>query len=550
MGRCETIAGGTYRLARWAAILLAASLAGCSGLRQWWDNGFKVGPDYTAAPAQVAEGWRDAGDPRLNARTEGDGCWWTVFCDPALNRLIEAACRQNLSLRGGRLSDSRVACGARHRGQQPLRAKAGNDLAVLAQPLQHQRLSLRRLPHPEGLRRLVDGLRRGLGIRHLGALPPGGGSGRRGPGRPGRDYDDILVLLQAEVAANYIQLRTIQQRIALTRENLDLQAKTLRLVELRYGKGLIERAWTWIGPGPRRPSRSRSCRRFEIGPAASGESAVHADGHAARRSAPLLASGGSIPAAPPEVIVGIPADLLRRRPDVRRAEREAAAQSARIGIAQAEFYPHIALTGTITLEAQNLSQVFRGSSLAGTVGPGFRWNILNYGRIANDVRAQDARFRQAVAQYQESVLKAHEETENAHRRLPARAGARSESLETAATATDQAVKLAMLQYEKGLVDYQPVLDTQRDLVRQQDAVAESRGHSWPWTWSPCTRRWPAAGRCDWPATRAGCPSSLKRPAASRPGRFLRSPRSNRCRPPRPRVDSGPVARAAASAPAK
>jgi len=120
-----------------------------------------------------------------------------------------------------------------------------------------------------------------------------------------------------------------------------------------------------------------------------------------------------IPTAPAQVAVGIPADLLRRRPDVRRAERQAAAQSARIGIAASEFYPRIAITGTISLDAEQFSDVFSGSSLAGRVGPGFQWNILNYGRIANSVRAEDARFQQAVIGYQNTVLMANKEVEDA-----------------------------------------------------------------------------------------------------------------------------------------
>ncbi len=462
-----------YRPARWAVILLTASLAGCSGLRQWWENGFKVGPNYTPPAVQAAEGWREAGDPQLNARAAVDGCWWTVFGDPALNGLIEAACRQNLSLRGAGflILESRAQ-----------RSIAAANLFSQKQEMisQYLRSRFSANAYPFGVFPIRKDYNDGsIGFDAAWEFDVWGRFRRAVEAADAaldaqvENYDDMLVLLQAKVAANYIQLRTLQQRIVLTRENLQLQRNTLRLVELRYGKGLISELDV---------DRARA-------QAAATESLLPPLETAVRQAenrlcvlmgrlpgdlAPMLAAGGSIPAAPPEVIVGIPADLLRRRPDVRRAERQAAAQSARIGMAQAEFYPHLALTGTITLEAQNLPQLFEGSSLAGMVGPGFRWNILNYGRIANDVRAQDALFRQAVTQYQESVLKAHEETENAIVAF-LREQQRSESLRTAATATGQAVKLAVLQYDKGLVDYQPVLDTQRELVRQQDGVAESNG---------------------------------------------------------------------------
>ena len=111
-------------------------------------------------------------------------------------------------------------------------------------------------------------------------------------------------------------------------------------------------------------------------------------------------------------MVGIPAELLRRRPDVQQAERVAAVQSARIGIAEAEFYPHIAITGTIGVQTQNFSNLFNSQSLVGQIGPGFNWNLLNYGRIQNNVLAQDARFQQAVLTYRDTVLRANEEVEN------------------------------------------------------------------------------------------------------------------------------------------
>ena len=121
---------------------------------------------------------------------------------------------------------------------------------------------------------------------------------------------------------------------------------------------------------------------------------------------------GPIPAAPPEVAIGIPADLLRRRPDVRRAERQAAAQSAQIGIAEAQFYPAISVNGTLGASAQNFSHLFDPTAFQGNIGPSFQWNVLNYGRILNNVRYQDARFQELVATYQQAVLTASQDAEN------------------------------------------------------------------------------------------------------------------------------------------
>src|SRR5262249_46363892 len=119
-----------------------------------------------------------------------------------------------------------------------------------------------------------------------------------------------------------------------------------------------------------------------------------------------------IPTAPPGVGVGIPADLLRRRPDVRRAESEAAAQSAQIGVAEADFYPAIALNGTIGYSAQHFNELWGPSAFTGAFGPSFRWNILNYGRILNNVRLEKSKFEEAVLHYQQTVLKANQEVED------------------------------------------------------------------------------------------------------------------------------------------
>jgi len=151
----------------------------------------------------------------------------------------------------------------------------------------------------------------------------------------------------------------------------------------------------------------------------------------------------NIPKAPTEAVVGIPADLLRRRPDVRSAERQAAAQSAVIGIAEAEFYPHIAINGTIGYSAAQFKNLFRGTAFDGTIGPSFRWDILNYGRLLNEVRREDAIFKQLVTAYQNAVLSANADVENALA-LYLRSEDQYEKLKESADATKLAVKAARL----------------------------------------------------------------------------------------------------------
>ena len=134
-------------------------------------------------------------------------------------------------------------------------------------------------------------------------------------------------------------------------------------------------------------------------------------GHASSRLAKFLGRG-PIPTSPPDVAVGIPADLLRRRPDVRQAQAIAAAQGEQIGIAQADLYPAFVISGSLGYSANNLGNLFTPQSFQGSVGPSFNWNILNYGRIINNVRYNDARFRELILTYQNTVLLANEEVEN------------------------------------------------------------------------------------------------------------------------------------------
>jgi outer membrane protein TolC len=172
--------------------------------------------------------------------------------------------------------------------------------------------------------------------------------------------------------------------------------------------------------------------------------------------------------------VGIPAELLRRRPDVRRAERLAAAQSAVIGIAESDFYPRIAITGFIGVESQDLVDLFDGRSLAGSIGPGFGWNILNYGRIRNNVLANEARFYQLVLDYQNTVLQAHQEVEDGIVSfLKERETARA--LQESAASAQRAVDIGMVKWREGNIDFQPVVYMQQILTSRQDQLATSRG---------------------------------------------------------------------------
>jgi hypothetical protein len=177
---------------------------------------------------------------------------------------------------------------------------------------------------------------------------------------------------------------------------------------------------------------------------------------------------------PAVVAVGIPADLLRRRPDVRRAELLAAAQGEQIGIAEAELYPAFAIDGTLGWQSENFSQLFRSKALTGNVGPVFQWNILNYGRIRNNMLAQDAKFKALVMDYQETVLRADAEVEDG---LTAflNAQERAQLLDASVADSQKAVDVVTREYQGGAANFDQLALIEQNLVVQQDLQAQAHG---------------------------------------------------------------------------
>ena len=193
-----------------------------------------------------------------------------------------------------------------------------------------------------------------------------------------------------------------------------------------------------------------------------------------------LGPPGPVPAASPLVALGMPQDLIRRRPDIRVAERRAAAQCAQIGVAVSDLYPAFGLTGFIgpvvstATEGQNFLDMFNLHNVAFTLGGFMRWNLFNWGRIRENVRLQDATFQQLIEDYRQVVLQAQGEVESA---LIAYFSSLQQlaALQQAADAAQRSVDVATEQYQDGLVDYNTVVSTLRALVGQQDQLASTQG---------------------------------------------------------------------------
>jgi NodT family efflux transporter outer membrane factor (OMF) lipoprotein len=188
----------------------------------------------------------------------------------------------------------------------------------------------------------------------------------------------------------------------------------------------------------------------------------------------VLEEPAPIPEPPEQVTVGLPANLLRQRPDVRSAERQLAAQTARIGVATADLYPRFSLVGSFALSALDAAEFFTKGSTTYGVGPTLQWNLFNGGRIRNLVRTEDARTEQALARYEQTVLVALQDVEDAilaYEREEERRAALARSVDAA----QQSVELVKTLYRTGLTDFQNVLDMERSLFQQEDQLAESQG---------------------------------------------------------------------------
>ncbi|MBW1916783.1 MAG: efflux transporter outer membrane subunit [Deltaproteobacteria bacterium] len=438
----------------------------------------KVGPDYVRPPVKVLDNWLEVDDKRVKTDFAEYRDWWQVFNDPVLNQLIDLAYQENLNLRlaGVRVLEARAQLGVAVGELFPQTQQAFGSV----EKIRESGRSPQAVPGSElGYAQSQIGLGASWEIDFWGKFRRAIESADASLAATIANYDSTLVSLTAEVATFYILSRTLEKRLSIARRNVELQKESLQIAEARFQGGTtsqrdVEQAKTVLASTQATiPTLDTQLRQ-----------ARHALsillGRPPGQLADLLAGKSEIPAPPPQVVVGIPADLLRRRPDIRRAELQAASQCARIGIAKADLYPAFSLTGSFGFQASDvrsfsLGDMFEWRSRTGSIGPSFLWNILNYGRLTNRVRIQDARFQERLIAYQNTVLKAQQEVEDA---LIAflRAQERAEFLAESAAAAIRSLDLAVLQYREGITDFTTVLTAQQALLQQQDNLARTMGH--------------------------------------------------------------------------
>ena len=441
-------------------------LAGCTVL----------GPEFKTPEAPLAERYSQAGDQTDTASAEVHRDWWRRFRDRSLEALIVDAHAGNLPLRLAalRILEARaqlgIATGRRYPQLQQLRGS-----------LQHQMLS----DHAPNLAPLADtdfhetdfGLDLSWEIDFWGRFRRLIESAEAEYLASLADYDASRLLLTADVASTYTTIRSLQEEIRITRENLRTQQRSLEIARTLFEEGSVseldvQQAQTLLADTQARLPELQA--RLQQG----FQALATLLGQPVSGIAERIATG-AIPRPPRAIAVGIPAELLRRRPDVRRAELEAAAQSARVGVAETDLYPRVSLFGSLGLRAATtgtgrLEDLADSRSLEMVLGPQFTWNLFNYGRLENAVRVEDARLQQAIVRYQHRVLVAAQEVENGVTHL-VKARERSGYLQQAVRAAQRAVELALLQYREGVIDFQRVLDSQRVLLGEQQSLVASRG---------------------------------------------------------------------------
>lgn len=449
-------------------ILLAPLVSGCTAL----------GPDFEEPEAPVAQEWVEVDDATITNQPTAHPEWWTVFNDPVLNQLIEMARSQNLTLRSAGLrvlqahAQLGIATGSKYPQVQQLSGSASqveiSENASRYFPLLDNRFALYDL-----------GFNLSWEIDFWGRFSRMIESAAAQLQASVASYDTVMVALTAEVAHSYVLIRTLEQRIVLAKSNVRFQERALRIADVKFRNGAVteldvQQARTVLNATQALiPALETSLRQTK-------NALGVLLGLLPRDVDSLLVNSAPVPVPPAQISVGMPQDLIRRRPDIRQAEWVLAAQSAQIGVAITDLYPHFSLGGSIGVATTDIggldvSDLFDAASVSKLLFGGFTWNVFNYGRLKNNIRFQDARFQQLAVEYENKLLQAQAEVDTA---IVAylRAQVRARFLAESANAAERSVQLSFVQYREGSTDFNSVLLTLTEQFVQQDALTETNGN--------------------------------------------------------------------------
>ena len=450
-------------------ILAAAVLASVLAM-----SGCAVGPRYQRPSVAVSKNWTvdqgagtKAGEPSVE--------WWKSFNDDEFNRLVERAVRANLDLKlaAARVAEARAQAGIARSGLLP-------SVNASASASRNRQRVIAVSPGPSASAHLVPiefnnyqgGFDASWELDLFGSVRRGLQAANADTRAAAEARRDVLVTLLGEVGRSYVELRGFQLRREIAEKNINIQQDTLHLTEARAKAGLATELDV---------SRARAqleTTESVIPTLQSGiENSIHhlsvllGEEPSALR-AELLPSA-PVPLLPPEVPTGMPSELLERRPDIRQAEAQVMAATARVGEAKADFFPRFLLLGTAARQASQLHDLTLGMGNVFGAGPAITLPIFTGGRLRSQLRVQDARLQQAVISYRKVILSALEETEDGLVNY-SQEQKRRERLEDAVKSNEEAVQLSSETYRAGLTDFLSVLDAERELYANEDLLAQSR----------------------------------------------------------------------------
>jgi len=439
-----------------ALLLLLVAGAGCT-----------VGPDFQPPKPEVPSAW--SGPVTPEAAAQDIVHWWSMFGDPTLTSLVDRAVKSNLDLKQAE---------ARLRQARSARGIAAASLWPAINANASYTRSRTPVDTPKGTKGVIsdlyrDGLDASWEIDIFGGVRRGVEAAEADIRAAVEDRRDVLVTLLAEVALDYIDLRIFQQRIAIAQENLSVQQHTADLTHKRKAAGFVgaldvanadaQVATTASTIPPLEASTQQTIYSLSI---LLGEppGALLAE----------LSPASAIPAAPPNPPAGIPSDLLRRRPDIRRAEAQIHSATARIGVATAQLFPTFQLTGSGGFTGSHSNDLFDWAHRFWSIGPSANWQLFSGGAVTSNIEVQRALEEQAFLTYQQTVLTALQDVENALI-ASAREAAHRKELVDAVASNAKAVDYATQLYVNGQTDFLSVLDAQRSLFATQDALVQSTG---------------------------------------------------------------------------
>ncbi|MFH1983308.1 MAG: efflux transporter outer membrane subunit [Pseudomonadota bacterium] len=432
-------------------------------------SGCMMGPDFQRPQVTVPADWAasTAESSRLASASDDNKLadWWTVFQDPILTSLVERAAASNLDLKlaEARIRQARAAKSVAAGGLGPTLDASG--------AYQRNRSSAGNRTGAATDNQYQAGFDAGWEIDLFGGQRRNLEAAEADLQAAVETHRDVLVTLTAEVARNYINLRTFQQQIAITRQNLATQEHSALLTRQRFEGGFVS-GLDVANAEAQTATTSAQIPLLE----SSTQQAIHSLSvllgapPAALRAE--LSPVGTIPGSPPQVPAGVPSELLRRRPDIRRVEARIHAATARIGVAAAELFPKFTIAGSTGFQSSDFSSWFDWANRFWSFGPSVRWRLFETGRIRAGVELQKALQEQEIIAYQQTVLTALQEVENALI-ASAKEQAHRNALMAAVAANRKAVTLSETLYTEGQTDFLNVLQAQRALYTTEDALVQS-----------------------------------------------------------------------------